>query len=261
MAFAFDLISDLHVLPEDDFSWEGQATSLIAIVAGDVSKDRATTVAVLKEIASKYRQVFYLDGNTEHRYFLDDIPASIEDLENDLNVIENLVYLNNKVVISNGIAILGTNGWWDYEFDQTDDIEQSFNFVTDTYKITRDAAYKLLSLAYQDAAYLTRSIEKLQRHRDVSRIIVVTHTLPRASLVQHDPTLQGTYKMGLMGNAGMQSVLDADTEKKITHWLFGHYHGRVDQAIDGVRYINNPRGRASDVLHDPYHPLRISIQI
>jgi CheY-like chemotaxis protein len=35
----------------------------------------------------------------------------------------------------------------------------------------------------------------------------------------------------------------------------------VDQAIDGVRYINNPRGRASDVLHDPYHPLRISIQI
>ena len=96
MAFAFDLISDLHVLPEDDFSWEGQATSLIAIVAGDVSKDRATTVAVLKEIASKYRQVFYLDGNTEHRYFLDDIPASIEDLENELNVIENLVYLNNK---------------------------------------------------------------------------------------------------------------------------------------------------------------------
>ena len=125
MAFAFDLISDLHVLPEDDFSWEGQATSLIAIVAGDVSKDRATTVAVLKEIASKYRQVFYLDGNTEHRYFLDDIPASIEDLENELNVIENLIYLNNKVVISNGIAILGTNGWWDYEFDQIDDIEQS----------------------------------------------------------------------------------------------------------------------------------------
>jgi hypothetical protein len=90
---------------------------------------------------------------------------------------------------------------------------------------------------------------------------VVTHTVPKASLVQHDTTLLGTYKMGLMGNAGMQTVLSADTEKKITHWLFGHYHGRVDQAIDGVRYINNPRGRASDVLHDPYHPLRISIQI
>ena len=261
MAFAFDLISDLHVLPEDDFSWEGKATSLIAVIAGDISKDRATTVAVLQEIASKYRQVFYLDGNTEHRYFLEDVPASIEDLEKELNAIENLVYLNNKVVISNGIAIRGTNGWWDYEFDSADDVEQCFSFVVDTYKITRDAAYRLLSLAYQDAAYLTRSIEKLQRHRDVSRIIVVTHTVPKASLVQHDTTLQGTYKMGLMGNAGMQTVLSADTEKKITHWLFGHYHGRVDQAIDGVRYINNPRGRASDVLHDPYHPLRISIQI
>ena len=261
MTFAFDLISDLHVLPQDDFSWEGRATSLIAIVAGDVSKDRATTVTTLQEIASKYRQVFYIDGNTEHRYFLDDVGASIGALEKDLEVIPNLIYLNNKVVISNGIAILGTNGWWDYEFDQNADAEQCLNFVTDTYQITREAAYQLLTSAYQDAGYLTRSVEKLQKHRDVSRIIVLTHTLPRASLVSHAPTLQGTYKLNLMGNAGMQAVLDADTEKKITHWLFGHYHGKVDQAIDGIRYINNPRGRASDVLHEPYHPLRINIQI
>ena len=261
MAFAFDLISDLHVLPEDVFSWEGRATSLIAIIAGDISKDRATLLATLTEIASKYRQVFYIDGNAEHRHYLIDVQDSIKELEEELSPIENLVYLNNKVVISNGIAILGTNGWWDYEFDNDCDMEQSFNYVTDTYQISRDAAYQLLSLAYQDAAYLSRSIEKMQKHRDVSRIIVVTHTLPRSNLIQHDPTLQGNYKMNLMGNAGMQAVLDADTEKKITHWLFGHYHGRIDQAIDGIRYLNNPKGRSSDVLHDPYHPLRINIQI
>lgn len=259
--FAFDLISDLHVMPDEDFSWEGRPTSLIAIVAGDVSKDPATAVATLREISSRYRQVFYIDGNAEHRYCLHDIPASIQELETSLEAIENLVYLNNKVVISNGIAILGTNGWWDYEFADFSELEQSFEFTVNNYSITKDAAHHMLAMAYQDAAYLSRSIEKLQRHRDVSQIIVVTHTLPSADLISHDPVLEGSHKLNLMGNASMKSVLTADTEKKITHWLFGHYHGRIDRAMDGVRYVNNPRGRPSDVFQDPYHPLRVSIQI
>lgn len=258
--FAFDLISDLHVLPDQEFSWEGKPTSLVAIVAGDISKDPATVVATMAELCSRYRQVFYIDGNTEHRYRLDNIQSNIDDLEKSLEPIPNLIYLNNKVVVSNGIAILGTNGWWDYEFDDSIDTDQCFDFVIDTYKITRDAAHQMLSLAYHDAAYLTRSIEKLQKHKDVNQIIVVTHTVPNPMLVSHDPVLHGSYKINLMGNSGMRTALDADTEKKITHWLFGHYHGRVDRAIGGVRYVNNPRGRPSDVFHDPYHPLRISIQ-
>lgn len=259
--FAFDLISDLHVLPQENFSWAGRATSLVAIVAGDISKHKPTAIKVLKEISLNYRQVFYVDGNSEHRQTLSDIKSSIENLDKDLDSIKNFVYLNNRVVVSNGIAILGTNGWWDYEFDNRDSPESDFDFVTNTYNITKDAAYNLLSLAYQDAAYLCKSVEKLQRHQDVNQIIVVTHTVPRSELVSHDPGLIGTPKLNLMGNAGMRAVLDMDTEKKITHWLFGHYHGRVDQALDGIRYVNNPRGRPSDVLHDPYHPLRITIQI
>lgn len=259
--FAFDLISDLHVLPQDNFSWENRPTSLVAIVVGDVSKDRPTVVKCLKEISTRYRQTFYVDGNTEHRNNLENVKDSIESLDQELSDLENFVYLHNKVVISNGIAILGTNGWWDYGFSGESDLDASFDFVMNSYGITRDAATNLLALALQDLAYLCRSVEKLQRHRDVNQIIVVTHTLPRVELVQHDPGIAGTLKINQMGNAGMRAVLDVDTEKKITHWLFGHYHGRVDQAFDGIRYVNNPRGRPSDVLHEPYHPLRITIQI
>jgi hypothetical protein len=34
-----------------------------------------------------------------------------------------VVYLQDNVVVINGVAILGTNGWWGFDFDNTIDPE------------------------------------------------------------------------------------------------------------------------------------------
>lgn len=259
-AFSFDIISDLHVAHDEEFSWEGQPTALYAIVTGDLSKDRETALSVLRELARVYKQVFYIDGNAEHRYNLEDIEASYEELEAELDKIENVVYLHNKVIISNGVAIVGTNGWYDFGFDDSLDILQCLEFVKQTYNISEPAAEELWQRAVHDSHYLVKTIEKLQKHRDVKYIIIATHTVPLYELIGHDPVLTGTYKINLMGNSGMRAVLDADTESKITHWIFGHYHGRVDRAIEEVRFVNNPKGRASDQLNTPYFPKRVELR-
>jgi predicted phosphodiesterase len=63
-----------------------------------------------------------------------------------------------------------------------------------------------------------------------------------------------------MGNSHMSLVLDEDTENKIDTWCFGHYHNSVDRNINGVRYVNNCKGRQEDSGWTPtYYPKRISI--
>lgn len=258
--FAFDIISDLHVESSENFSWEGQPTALYALVAGDISKDREQTYAVLRELCRVYKQVFYIDGNAEHRFNLEDLDRSYIELEEDLAKIPNLVYLHNKVIVSNGVAIVGTNGWYDFGFDPDVDLLQCLDYIKDLYGITHQAAENLWSRAVNDSNYLHKTIEKLQRHQDVKHIIVMTHTVPLYQLIHHDPAISGTYKVNIMGNSGMSAVLDADTESKISHWIFGHYHGRVDRAVEEIRFVNNPKGRTSDHINLPYYPKRIDLR-
>ena len=259
--FSFDLISDLHVGDLEEFSWDGQPTSLYAVVAGDVARDRAQLLDCLRHLGQKYRNVFYIDGNSEHRYYWDDIDRSYTELEQEIMMIPNITYLNNRVAVSHGLAIVGVNGWWTYDLDPKLDQDQSWHFFLDAYDISEQAGASLLECAYRDSVYLSRTIEKLQDHDEVEKILIVSHTVPSYHLIKHDPELVDTHKFNLLGNTELMQCLHADTDKKITNWVFGHYHGKVDCALENIRFCNNPKGRAEDTLNDPYFPLRIDIEL
>jgi UDP-2,3-diacylglucosamine pyrophosphatase LpxH len=52
-----------------------------------------------------------------------------------------------------------------------------------------------------------------------------------------------------------------DTENKIKAWCFGHYHRSVDRTIDGIRYVNNCKGRGNTPWSQAvYYPKRITIE-
>jgi hypothetical protein len=112
MTFAFDLISDLHIETWGEFAWTGRATSPVCVVAGDIGSDRTQVLKALAHLGQCYQAVFYVDGNDEHRYFLDDLGESYRELNQAVSTIPNVVYMQDNVVIINGIAILATNGWW-----------------------------------------------------------------------------------------------------------------------------------------------------
>lgn len=261
MSFAFDLISDLHLETWDEqFDWTDKATSPFCVVAGDVARDRELVISALTHLGRCYQAVFYIDGNDEHRYHIDSLSTSYADLIKQVSSIPNVVYLQDNVVVVNGVAILGTNGWFGFDFDLNIDPEQTQLWCQSTYQIPPSVTTSIAHMANNDAAYMISSIKRLQKHRDIKKIVMVTHTVPDPQLISHDIDLDGTYRFNTMGNRYMMQALGADTEHKIHTWCFGHYHGSVDQVRSNTRFVNNCRGRG-DTRYSQYvyHPKRIVI--
>ena len=261
MQFVFDLISDLHIETWDgQFDWQGQATSPICVVAGDVCRDHDTLKQTLTHLGKCYHSVLYIDGNDEHKNHWYSLSDNYQSLDSTVNGCPNVVFLQDNLVIINGVAILGTNGWWTWDFDQLGDPEQSQQWFQDRTHCSNITPFIIEQFAENDANYLESSIRRLQTHPDVKRIVVVTHTVPGRHFVQHDLSLIDSHRINVMGNSHMPRILEADSQQKISHWCFGHYHSKVDQVVNGVRYVNNCRGRGDTDYHQSvYYPLRIEI--
>jgi UDP-2,3-diacylglucosamine pyrophosphatase LpxH len=261
MSISFDLISDLHLDSESKFDWTGQATSSICVVAGDIAKDQKVLIKTLEHLSTCYHAVFYIDGNEEHKHSMLNLGNSYRDLAHQLSKIKNVVYLQDNVVVIDGVGILGTNGWWGFDLDPEIDRNESIDWYVDNLSIPVDTE-AVNNMSRHDAAYLINSIQRLQTHRDVKKIVVVTHTVPRPDLINHDIELEKSFKFNVMGNKLMPMVVAADTEKKIDTWCFGHYHGDVDRIINNIRYVNNCQGRVNTKWHKSvYYPKRITVEI
>lgn len=261
MRFSFDLISDLHIDTWPmEFDWGGQPTSQFCVVAGDVARDKTLLLETLSHLGRCYQGVFYIDGNEEHKNDYNNVGKNYQEISSLIEGLENVVYLQDNVVIIEGVAILGTNGWWSWDFDPSisyDDCQHWFSEKTHCLPGVPD---DLALIAAHDAKYLGNSIRRLQKHIDVKKIILVTHTVPRPDLINHDLDLVGTYRMNCMGNSFIQYALSDDHGHKVSHWCFGHYHGNVDRTINGVRYVNNCRGRGDTAYNrSVYYPLRIDV--
>lgn len=262
MTFAFDLISDLHVETWDQFDWTGQPTSPYCVVAGDVSRDHDEIAQTLDHLSQCYAGVFYIDGNEEHRHYLDDLGHSYRDLKHKVEAQNGVVYLQDNVVIINGVAILATNGWWSYDFNPEIDYDTSQAWYREHAQTSQGTADAITGISYHDAAYMSNSVRKLQTHQEVRSIVMVTHTLPSPWLCSHDPDLADQPRFNCMGNPHLEMALDEDTECKIKVWAFGHYHRPVDRDLGGIRYVSNPRGRGNTPwCQSAYYPKRIEVEI
>jgi len=260
MSFVFDLISDLHTETWPEKDWSNQATSPFCVIAGDIARDRNVVVQTLNQLSQVYQAVFYIDGNDEHYHYLDQLSVSYTDLISKIEHIPNVVYLQDNVVVVDGVAILGTNGWWGFDFDLDIDPDQVNQWSQEKYNISSSTTTSILQLANNDAAYMVSSIKRLQKHNDVKKIVMVTHTVPDPALISHDIDLDGSLRFNTMGNRYMMQALGADTERKIHTWCFGHYHGSIDQVRSNVRFVNNCRGRGDTAYSQyVYYPKRIII--
>lgn len=262
MQFSFDLISDLYIDQWKNFNWQHQATSPVCIVAGNIATNHRSAVDALRHLGQCYQAVFYIDGNAEHSAYLSDISTSYQKLNDRINDIPNVVYLQDNVVVIDGVAILGTNGWWAYDFDLSISIEESELAYSLKEKIPLEIVTHIRQLALADSTYITASIKRLQTHADVKHIVVVTNTVPDPALVEHDLALANTHQFNIMGNRYMMQSIAADTEHKLHTWCFGSYTGNVDQVKSGIHFVNNTRGTPDqDYPRKVYYPRRISVDV
>ena len=227
----FDIISDLNLNPNDSFNWENKATSLYCIVAGNISSNIRTVIQVLLHLSTKYQGVFFVPGKLEYQT-ADDFAKRTTELIEIAQGIPNLVMLYQNVIVVDGVALLGSNGWGN--------IENSID--------ARNIA--MTNAKYEDFSYLSNCLGKLQKHLDVKKIILVTSAVPGESLYF------GEKPENVVDQIPLDEILPADTEKKVSHWVFGTYDKPVETTINGVQYLNNPYNQ-----YGPYHAKRLSITI
>ena len=230
MNIGFDVISDLNLDPEESFNWEGKATSLYCIIAGNISDDLRTIHQTLLHLSRLYQGVFYTAGSLEYEGAVN-IPERTNDLSKICKTIRNVAYLHNHVVILDGIAIVGTNGWYNPTFD---------NIIP--------SAEELDIERYEDIGYLGSTLERLQLHLDVKKIIIVSHSVPGEEL------FFGEEPDDIHTIAPLKLALIKDSEGKVTNWIYGSYNKTVDIVLDNINYINN-----SYYKRKPYWAKRIEI--
>jgi hypothetical protein len=210
----FDVISDLHLSPNDNFKWTNKATSLYCVVAGNVSSDTRTIIQTLGHLAKYYQGVFYIPGKLEYEGF-DDIDTRTEKLVAICEYLENVVILYHNVAMIDGVALVGINGWGDLPTEY------------ELHNIQR------LCEREDDLLYLNKTIEKLQRHLDVKKIVIASSIVPKKELYF------GQEPENLVLVPHFDSCTTHDTEKKLSHWIYGTYENVVDITIDNINYVNN----------------------
>lgn len=231
MFFSFDIISDLNLSENDIFDWEGKPTSLYCVLAGNISNDLHVLYKTVKHLSKLYQGVFYIDGTIENSQIEDKVRV-VDEISKMFVSIKNAVYLHNNVVVVDGVALVGVNGWY------------GNHAVTDQDNIT------LRINRYDDLAYLQKTIEKLQLHIDVKQIVIISNSIPSLDLYFGEkPDIDPN-------EINLNYVLEADTESKVTTWVFGTHKKIVDTKINGVNYFNNPCYNKI-----PYYPKRVNLDI
>lgn len=256
---AFDIISDLHLSVNDNFCWEGQATAPICLVLGDICRDHHQLQQVLTTLRYEYATVLYIDGNEEHKDLWPDFQASHQSICQVCRD-SDVVYLYDNMVVINGVGFVGTNGWWTWDFDTGIDPQQLYQWFVSTYRCHSDVPALISRMAEVDTDYLGSCVRRAQTMPDVNKLVLATHTVPVADIILNDIDFAGSYKCNVMGNSLMFDVHALDTQHKISHWCFGHYHGLVDQYIGNTRLINNCRGRSGSAQYKSvYFPRRVEV--
>lgn len=231
MQISFDLIGDLNLTHDDKFVWEGKATSLYCLITGNISSDSKIVQRTLSYLSTFYQGVFYIDGGVEHTDLINRTDKT-DELQKICSTINNTVYLYSEVVIMNGIAIIGINGWYgNYPV-----VSISDDLLIEGYK-------------REDLVYLRNLIKKLQIHGDVKDIIVLSNSVPNKTLYFNEAS-------AIIDDLCPTVCVRADTEKKIKHWLFGTYKKKVDTKIDNINFISNPY-----LKDEPYWAHRIVIDV
>jgi len=230
MILGFDVISDLNLSIDDTFIWEDKPTSLYCIVAGNVSNDLAMLQTVLDTLGNCYQGVFFIDGALEHSTVIIREKRNKE-IEDICKPLKNVIYLHDNVVVLNEIAIVAVNGWHG------------------NYKPkNKMAEIELICAGYEDVSYLCSTVHRLQLHAEVKNIVVVSSCVPNKNLYYGEhPNMQDT--------SPVTDALEYDTEKKISHWIFGTYGKIVDTVIDNINYLNNPCVNSS-----PYYAKRVEFK-
>jgi len=241
LQFAFDLFSDLHVDHWETADWSGQPTSLLAVVAGNISADLDRTVYELHCLSRNYRQVLYIDGVLEHSDDFSAVHSNRNYLCKKLSKFHNVTHLHEQVLIINDVAFVGATLWWAPH--ETCSSISDDDWIQDM---------KIPTLHNEDLDFMQYTRQRLQKSSEVSKVIMVSSTVPSRMLAL-------TVNQIACSSEASNYVQMEDRYNKLSHWCFGHCEYPVKHKEDYFEFVSNPKGKPETSSGLMYQPMRVMV--
>ncbi|MGI9423085.1 MAG: metallophosphoesterase [Hyphomicrobiaceae bacterium] len=250
----------IHYLSDLHLEFGNQDITLpdgeLLILAGDITvarsldptktdaqnrKTRQKAHAFFNQTRERFNTVIYIAGNHEHYGF--DIEASADVIHEHITD-DRLLFLENQVFETNGIAFLCCTLWADMDRRNPLALRNVGRAMNDFYVIERGGRRFTPNMAAElhDAsmAWLRRELAA----RKNQRVVVVTHHAPSYQCMSAKFANNSI-------NHGFASDLDdlILAHPNIDTWVFGHTHVRVSLTIGSTRVLSNAAGYPGDERH------------
>lgn len=248
MPFKFIPISDTHG-DLDRIKQIPEQKDCTVLLAGDIHevKKKNKYKEILSVFSEKFKNVVLICGN--HEYYTRSIFQVHNDLEQMVTEFDNVYFLNDSSIIIDGVHIIGSTLWTDFNDDIVCKIQAQMKI--NDYRYIRNGPkgipYKR-KLTIQDVefshyiskTFIKNEIDNIQKREPNARIVIMTH---------HAPSFQSVplaYKNSILNGAfasNMDSFLLSLTN---CTWVHGHIHDAVEYTIGTCRVISNPLGHGPE---------------
>lgn len=248
-----------------DWEWYKNEGSRILVIAGDTANTIDLTATVVRQAASVYEHVVFVDGNHEHYNGSGTVASNMDDLRASIAAIPNATYLDGTTSFKvDNLLIVGATGWYDWKAYEDQHISHAtakqawYRFSNDSHVPAYGKLGNPEQIAILQSTQIAETVRTVADDDTVENILVVTHMSPRADLMEWKEgnvvwnTLTPSYV-----NTSLAHVREADSKNKITHWVYGHTHFRKTIELDGITYVNNARGYPRE--NDPFSLKQIEV--
>lgn len=273
-------VSDLHLPGKNDFNLFHALKDLpaeidVLILAGDIASSNELLKPSLQRLEKMLddsnitvKDRIFVPGN--HEMYKEDEPQNpilklLGLCKNDpcknpgkaydclSSIVSDQGYhmLDEKPLIINNVAFVGSIGWYDYSFRQNTDLEVVVNGRITKLKDFKDADYtkkqafhpgsqkKLVwpdKTGFDDKDFAQKCLDKLEEHlelvKDYEHIVVVLHTVPFKENLSHSNSPFIQFTTAYMGSERLGELIKRYDVSKVIH---GHAHsGSGDYKVDGI---------------------------
>lgn len=249
------VVSDLHLeceggadylLPETDAD--------VVVLAGDIHSHTHGLLWAARTLRSRGHRVVYVTGNHElyhaHAYGL------IDQLR-EVACQSGIDFLENDVLELDGVRILGTVLWTDFQLHGTGEIAAGAmrwaRGMMNDFRLIRSSQGNEFSPAESVKLHRTARafLETELAKPFVGPSVVVSHHAP------HTGSVHERFKGTPLSPAFASDLSSLIAKYQPALWLHGHMHDSFDYRVGETRVVCNPRGYAPDMLNPNFDPALI----
>jgi len=197
-----------------------------------------------QQVCEEFKDVIFILGNHESYHF--DIAETYSYLKENLSYLKNLHILEKEKIVLNDVTFLAGTMWTNfnnYDPNAMAYIQWRMNDFRIIKNSNRKDDQRLTSIwhpedAYKDHLEFMGFVNKELSDEDNKKVVMVTHHCPSSICVPEKYQGEVGMNPGYVSNLE-DFILD---NPKITHWVSGHSHRRLDAMIGSTNLVMNCRG-------------------